>query len=593
MRTHGTCTAFRQDARSARRDESQARFGRRAFRLSFGAAALTFAACIDGSAAPPAGIAPTNDGGTIDDVDGSTTRDGGDAVKNDGAADDSGTDDSGTATSCDHPKGNFHDVKAWPSIQNTEILGIATLGDDDVIVGRYQSDFALDESRGVIKKGQLESSDDAFVVKIRANGTVAWQIGVGAKGDDSFGRVVTDEKGDVYVSGHFDKSAIKGTLNAEPFPSEGSFPEGDKVAYVMKLDGATGKLRWFDRFTQNVPGDNVCGQLDVSNGHLVVTCSMGNGQNAIPQSYVLADGKQGTLPPLSTNQNFGSALYDLDPSNGALRWAFSLGPTSTGGVSVQSVKITDGHAVVAGMFTESPLASSNGKVSLARIGTSANGFVLDLDVKNGNPTWSRAFGDPTARSTPSTFRRLTAIGTSSTSLVIGGEFKGFVTLGGTELSSGSASNVFFARYDAQAGTPTWQKQLGATTADTTLSAPTGDPWSSDPWDLKYDACGRLAFALRTKSALTVDGVAFPTPHPEQAASFVGRLDPSGVVRWVNGPTPAGTTATEKIRFGGFTIDAKNQTVIGGSFLADVDFGDGQTKTSASGGRPPFILFYTP
>lgn len=461
--------------------------------------------------------------------------------------------------------------------------GVAVLGDDHVLVGAYAKDVVFGKNVGPLVKANPTidggaPDQDAFVVRRRSDGSVVWQVSLGGTGTDRFNAVTADGGGNVYASGHFESPTIQGTV---PFPgAASSATNAGDGGFVMKFDGTDGKLLWVDRFSRDVSKET-CSLLDVDGGNLVATCLMGQG----PQKYFLPyDVSSPQEVPAVTNQKSGVAVYGLDPATGRLRWVHAIGGVGSAVVRADSLKISDDRVVVAGVHYADRLQDTNSAINLDRRGNCQNGFFVEFDVSNGTPTWSRSFGNPNGSCGVG---RVGAVGTSDTGLFVGAAFTKGIDLGAgelrTEQDGGDSLLARFERGDDSAPypPPVWQKRLGGDDGFATYRA------------LERDACGRLVYVLRARTTpITDGGVPFPTPKPDQTATFIAKFAPNGTLLSAHGPTPAGDPTDVELLFGGLAIDAEDRTVLAGSFRGAVDFGGG-TPEQGIAELAPYVLVHSP
>lgn len=522
-------------------------------------------ACIEASA-PPAGIDATTDGGggADGDVVDATTRD---------ASDD------GAVGECRGSTGALVRAEPLTSAKDATVRGLTTIGDDRVFVGGYTKDVLFTSDGEKLFKKNTDGNSDAFVVRRRADGTIAWQVGVGGTADDVFDAVTTDDEDNVYVGGSFDSSILEiGGVSVDAGANA-------KIGgLVVKFD-RDGVFRWVRRFNQTAAGSGGCSALDHDAGHLVVACAMGNSQ-----TYTDADGQPAKLRKF-TYSGASAGLYELDRATGNAVWANVFGTdtsdASIGGRTVaQSVDVTGTSFVVAGVFDGDALQDGlKPHLTLQRQGIASNGFVAEFGM-DGVPIRGAAFGDPTGNTIGSTggVQSARARGSSDGGILVAGSFAGRLRLGEREQKSQrqdcDCPDAYFARLDRSGGSADelgigWSKTLGSATGRTFVD------------QLRKDDCGGT-FLLRAEATVTTDdGVTFPG---STTTPLVGRIATDGTFLWSNGPKATGADGEGKVEFADLFVDAKNQSIAAGRFKGSVDLGDGTVTESLTEFAPVFLTY---
>lgn len=538
----------------------------RALALFLAADAVAAAsACIE-TPPPPAGIDATTDGGGSEDggVVDATTRD---------------VSDDPPVGEC-LATGTFVRAEPLTSAKDATVRGLTMIGDDRVFVGGYTKDVPFTSDGEKLFKKNTDGNSDAFVVRRRADGTIAWQVGVGGTGDDVFDAVTTDDEGNVYVGGSSDSSAIE--INGFVTDVGANAKIG---GIVLKFD-RDGVFRWLRRFNRNTSGTG-CSALDHDAGHLVVTCVMGNSQ-----TYTNAEGQPATLRKF-TSSGASVALYELDRATGNAVWANLLGTdtsdASIGGRAVaQSLDVNGATFVVAGVFDGDALQDGQKPhLTLQRQGIASNGFVAEFGM-DGVPIRGAGFGDPTGNTIGSTggVQSARARGSSADGILLAGSFAGRLKFGEREHKSQrqdcDCPDAYFARLDGSGSSSDgleigWSKTLGSATGRTFVD------------QLRRDDCGG-AFLLRAEATVTTDdGLTFPG---STMTPLVGKIATDGAFLWANGPKAMGADGSGKVEFADLFVDAKNQSIAAGRFKGSVDFGNG-TVTEGLPELAPLFLTYGP
>lgn len=312
---------------------------------------------------------------------------------------------------------------------------------------------------------------DFYVAKLDGvTGAVIWAKSFGgAQGDDVFG-VAIDGQNNVYIAGRIDTAA---NLGAGTITTNGS-----SDALVMKLS-PQGELGWA-RLVGGAGFDN--GTAIAVRGDSVVLAGNYTGSMTI-------DGKAFTSAGATD-----VFVYEMAVSNGAGKWAVSLGATSADSVAGVGIDGSN-NVVVAGttrvsdtvvdMYVDKLAAATGANLFSKRLTSGAadtlaglavdgadnifvtGGFTGSLDLGNGTPVvatnqtdifvakytlagsyvWGRAF-----EATAPAAARSAAVNAAG-DLVLAGDFRGTISFGGPYLSSADASfsDAFIVRLAAADG----------------------------------------------------------------------------------------------------------------------------------------------
>lgn len=147
--------------------------------------------------------------------------------------------------------GNFIWVQHCVSGLDDRTLGVHTTPTGDVMITGTFWSYASFSNQNV----GSGSADQSFVAKYDAAGNLIWVRDSQGQGDDHAFDVVTDKKGDHYVTGFFSTHYGPIPSNAG-FAGLGTVPIYDSIAYVAKLS-ASGTWLWYRLFGGNdVERDN-------------------------------------------------------------------------------------------------------------------------------------------------------------------------------------------------------------------------------------------------------------------------------------------------------------------------------------------------
>ena len=334
----------------------------------------------------------------------------------------------------------------------------------------------------------LIGSQDAFVVKLDAAGTVMWLKNFGGVGAQTYGNgIAVDGTGNVYLGGWFrnahlttpamtkigtyDAFAIKldssgNTTWAKNFGGAGAQASANSIA----VDGSSGNVYLgggFGTAHLTTPAMTKIGTYDVfairldSSGNTTWAKNFGGaGASAAPNS-IAVDGSSGNvylggtfraanlttpvLPKFDVNNSFAIKL----DSSGNTTWAKAFGGIGAT-VSVRSIAVDGpgGNVYLAGEFRDgNPTAPV-----MTKIGT-YDAFAIKLD-SSGNTTWAKNFGGGGATANGTSI----AVDGSGGNVYLGGYFKD-TNLTNPALTKIGTYDTYAIKLDSS-GNTTWAKNFG-------------------------------------------------------------------------------------------------------------------------------------
>ncbi len=296
---------------------------------------------------------------------------------------------------------------------------VAVDGEGNTIVGGSFADSL------VIGDGTLPSAgaEDAFIVKLAADGHRLWAKRFGGRDIDATHSVTTDSASNIIATGLFrDQADIAG----KKFTSA-----GNSDIFVIKLD-PQGNTIWVQTM-----GD---GGFDI--GRTVAMDSNDNIYLLVEYSRTLTIGDT----KLQSNGNRDIALIKLDPS-GAPLWAKSIG-NNLDELGLNLAVDPADSVIVTGSFDD---VLSFGGDKLRSAGES-DAFVAKYDT-NGEYQWSVRFGDKYADIG-------SAVATDEFGNVYSaGWFWTKADFGGGELKSNGKKDVYLVKLSAK-GEHLWSKSFG-------------------------------------------------------------------------------------------------------------------------------------
>jgi hypothetical protein len=272
-------------------------------------------------------------------------------------------------------------------------------------------------------------TQDAFVAKLDASGTVLWARNFGGNGANTYGRgIAFDSSGNVYLSGNFTNSSL-------------TTPDLTKIgnvdAFALKLT-SVGTITWAKNFGGS-------GAIAYSQG--IAVDSSGN---VYLGGYIQsADLTTPALTKIGVDDAFALKL----DSSGAVTWARNFGGSGAyayfNGIAVDG----SGNIYLGGHFRSANLTIP----ALTKIGT-FDAFTLKLD-STGATTWARNFGGSGA----SAYGKGIAVDASG-NVYLGGDFY-TANLTTPALTLIGAYDAFALKLDSN-GATTWARSFGGSGANT-------------------------------------------------------------------------------------------------------------------------------
>lgn len=268
---------------------------------------------------------------------------------------------------------------------------------------------------------------DAFAIKLDASGAITWAKNFGGSGASAYGQsIATDGSGNVYLGGYFQYA----NLTTPVLTKMGIYD-----AFTLKLD-STGATIWAKNFGGS--GANAYGYSIAVDG---------SGNVYLGGDFLNSNLTTPALMKIGARDTFAIKL----DSTGATTWAKNFGGSGAGS-SGQGIAVDGfGNAYLAGYFFNGSLTTP----ALTRIG-SQDAFALKLD-SSGAITWARNFGGSGA-------------GASGNGIAVDGS--GSVYLGGYYYSANlttpaltkiGSQDAFALKLDST-GATTWAKNFGGSGA---------------------------------------------------------------------------------------------------------------------------------
>lgn len=432
----------------------------------------------------------------------------------------------------------FQWAKSFGGANNEYAFGVAVDGSGNVYsTGSFSGTTDFDPSTATFTIASASGSQDLYISKLNASGTLAWTKSIGGTGVE-IGRAITlDASGNVYVTGFF-----QGTVDFDP--STGVFnltSNGSQDIFIVKLNPAG-----------NFVGAYSMGGANADYGLSITVDASGN---IYTTGYY--DGVVDFDPTAATftlSSAGGPDIYvSKYNSSGGFVWAKSLGgvsPTEQG----NSVKVDAlGNVYLAGYFTGTsdfdPSAATFNMTSVA----STDMFICKLG-STGNLIWAKQIGSTFSNSAADLV--LDGLG----NVITTGNFFGTTDFdpgaGVVNLTSpGSNNDCFVLKLDAS-GNYVWAKSFGGPTG--------GDAGTS----VAVDASNNIYSTGQFSGVTDFDpGVGVYTISVVGSIDiFINKLDASG-------------NFVAAVGFGGNTqdydysiaVDGSSSVYIAGAFNTTLDF----------------------
>jgi len=403
--------------------------------------------------------------------------------------------------------------------------GVATDAQGNVFVGgSFQGTIDLGA-------GELTSTGltDAYVAKLSSAGTIAWSKRYGSSGHHQYAQhVAADPQGNVLVTGHF-----RGTIDfgGGALSDISNFFED---IFIAKLDGA-GNHVWSKRY----------GDINNEESQSIATDAQGN--------IYVAGGFQKTVnfgggALVAEDGGFNAFVVKLSPAGDQV-WAKSYGDTVAEQRALGITADKDGNVYVVGSF--------QGSIDLGGGALTAEAGKQQAYVAKLSPTgaylWAKAYGTDAAAA-------IDVQVDANGNVYALGNFKGIITLGGSEFSAGNAENVFLVKLDKD-GKHVWSHDFGTTNSaeSATSLALDGD---------KPVIVGNFTGSIDFGGGNLVSAGIYDM--------FLAKLDAAGCHIH---STAYGDAAFQRVE--SLAIDAQGNNVFVGSFDGDVDFGAGPLAANES------------
>jgi len=262
----------------------------------------------------------------------------------------------------------------------------------------------------------------------------------------------------------------------------------------------------------------------------------------------------------------GTDIYvaKIDSTNGDVIWAKALGGTS--GETAASVVLDDSDDIyVAGTFAGS-VDFGGGNVLTAAGNTDALFLKLTAD---GDVVWAHGIGG-------ADYDYGDAVAVRGDTLVVSAQYRGSITVSGTNYASHGYYDVFLAEYSL-AGASNWAKSVGGTGIDLGLG-------------LAVDGDGNVVLAGRFGNTADFGGGSIDAGS--SGKGYIAKYDGgTGAFLYAKPLGSAAVAGTSQVNAA--TVDASKNIIVVGPFSGSIDFGDGSAITSSNPYGDMYAAKYSP
>jgi hypothetical protein len=280
---------------------------------------------------------------------------------------------------------------------------------------------------------------DPFVAAYDTDGSYLWDRVFPCDGgnEDEAQGVVSDENGDVFVTGAFARAC--------DFGDGVSRDGGDGSPFVLKLDGASGATRWARHFPVGAGGTAVGLRAGVGT----------SGDVAVTGSFRVSLSDPGDASVLASAGLEDAFVMRLAGTDGRTVWKRRLG--GAGGDWGNSIAVdSDDNVYVVGRYQDDMTVGAD---TLSAVGL-ADVFVSKLSSA-GTPAWSRGFGGAGDDDGYGI-----ALDFDADDVLVAGGMSGTVDFGGGFVVTTEQRDGFLARFGADGSGPTLVRRYGGAEDDT-------------------------------------------------------------------------------------------------------------------------------
>lgn len=343
----------------------------------------------------------------------------------DAASGELGLDCGGPCSPCQPGAGDHRWSLAFSGGDQDALTSVVSAPNGDTIVA---GSFLGSASFGA---GALNSAGgwDIVVASLREDGSVRWSKRFGGTGFDRAFGVAVDASGDIYVTGHFERTV--------DFGGGALTSTGNVDAFLLKL---------------NADGDHLW-----SRGFGGTTRDIGLGVGVGTRGRVTITGRFDRVAsfggsPLNSAGSQDIFVAQFDAATGAHRWSRGFGGLGEDVGAALAVDSAD-HIYVAGRFEQSVDFGNGARTSKG--GTDV--FLLKL-TPDGHFDWARTFGSPLDETAY-------AVATNGARVAVSGDLAGAAQIAGVSRGGAGGRAGFVAVYD-WGGVALWSRAVDGANDET-------------------------------------------------------------------------------------------------------------------------------
>jgi Secretion system C-terminal sorting domain/Beta-propeller repeat len=327
------------------------------------------------------------------------------------------------------PTGTLLWSKVITGAGNEFVSGIKTLGNDIYICGSYSQAFTHNT---VSLSAPAGGYDDAFIMKLDAQGNGVWGLKGGGSGNvDDRALCLSVSNNAIYWAGFCTSTAV---IAGVTLPQSGTLAD----IFVSKLD-ASGVQAWVKRYggnfgqqvnsiSQDPWGNPIC------TGNFYGTCNFGAGFS-ITENYAMF--------PAGNGDGF---VVKLNSNDGTCAWVRQIKCINGDNNEVSNGAVTDlgGSTYITGHFNATTtFATNSSQTGTNLVATNGRDAFVAKYSQTGSLLWVQKIGGSSNDQGRAVVYDVNGICT------VAGNFGGTITLGAASpiTASPGASSVFIAKYD--------------------------------------------------------------------------------------------------------------------------------------------------
>lgn len=333
---------------------------------------------------------------------------------------------------------------------------------------------------------QSAGSEDMFLAKYNASGSIVWAIKAGGFGSDKGLDIKIDKLGNILVLGHFSSMAHFGSTSIESSNGANSF--------IAKYS-TNGELLW----VKKLGGYAKSFALDTNN-HIFVSANYA-GNIKVDTVNIVGNAKQ----------NIYSAKFT---PLGDICWLKKIINHSGNNYPIAIANSTDNQILLTVRFNGTCLFDDTNDSLIQTGGSNSDDMILVKYNQNGDIQWKRHF----KTSLPNLTNTKTIVCDNQGDIYLTGTFSNRIDIGTKYLYSNGSTDIFVARLNSDATTTKWLKQFGTTTAETAI----GIDISSQN--------DHLYFVGHYSDSMFINNISIPKPGI--IGSWLFKLDTLGAIEWI-------------------------------------------------------------